>query len=228
MPYRQRSRRGDDTHPSEQMTDGAISRSQIHGELSFFVPVGTPCVVWDPAVKGSALQSKVRRGIAVQKLGKAVQFTCPYTFRKFKSRSYLAIKLKEGINYHTFLGLKSPPMAQSCFVTVKMGAKVIITIPELPGTPNQIEMPVTNANGSGVISSQPMANIIDENGRLFKPDKNGDFNQVNTDLSEEGTGLLHSLAEKGLVKHGHNDIQVNHVYNDLVAQFSNTLDSSLE
>jgi hypothetical protein len=100
--------------------------------------------------------------------------------------------------------------------------------PRASGMPNQIEMPVTSANGSGVISSQPMANIIDENGRLFKPDKNGDFNQVNTDLSEEGTGLRHYLAEKGLVKHGHNDIEVNHVYNDLVAQFSNTLVSPLE
>jgi hypothetical protein len=70
-------------------------------------------MVWDPSVKGSPLKSKVRWGIAVQMLGKAVQFKCPYTLRRFKSRSYLAIKLKEGINYYTFLGIKSSRSAGS-------------------------------------------------------------------------------------------------------------------
>ena len=220
MPYKQRSRRGDDMRPLEQMTDGAISRSLIDDELSYFVPVGTPCMVWDPSVKGSSLKSKVRWGIAVQMLGKAVQFKCPYTLRRFKSRSYLAIKLKEGINYYTFLGIKSPPMTSSCFVPVQIDSKTVIEIQELTDLPDNVEISVQNVSGEGG-EMKPLVSVIDKNGRMFEPNANGDFKHNGFDLMDETSGFMKLLADKNLVKHGYNNIQDDHDHNYLVAQLSN-------
>ena len=55
---------GDRFRPLELFTDGKYSRSQIDREISYYVPIGTPCLVHDTKAKGSTLGPKVRWGIA--------------------------------------------------------------------------------------------------------------------------------------------------------------------
>ena len=90
------------------MTRFSYSRRQINRELSYYVPVGTPCLVHDPRVKGSQLAPKVRWGIAKGMYREQVYFMCPFTKAIFRSKSYTAHKLKQGINYAQFL--KLPPL----------------------------------------------------------------------------------------------------------------------
>ena len=54
---------GDNASPIEILTRGYVSRRRVHRELSYYVPVGTPCLVHDPKVKGSTIGPKVRWGI---------------------------------------------------------------------------------------------------------------------------------------------------------------------
>ena len=49
---------GDQFRPLEVVTGGAYSRRQIDRELSYFMTLGSPVLVHDPAVKGSQFQPK--------------------------------------------------------------------------------------------------------------------------------------------------------------------------
>lgn len=97
---------GDRARPLELYTDGYYSRKQIDRELSYFVPVGTPCLVHEPEVKGSSIAPKVRWGIAAGMDREVCKFMCPYTGAIRRSKSYVAYKLKDGLSYTQFLGLK--------------------------------------------------------------------------------------------------------------------------
>ena len=55
---------GDVQLPIEHFYRGQYSRRQVARELSYYVPVGTLCMVHDNHVKGSAIKPKVRYGIA--------------------------------------------------------------------------------------------------------------------------------------------------------------------
>jgi len=102
---------GDRARPLELFTDGQYSRKQINRELSYYVPVGTPCLVHDTSVIGSSITPKVRWGIAAGMQREVVRFMCPYTRRLRHSKSYIAYKLQEGLSYTQFLGL--PPQQTS-------------------------------------------------------------------------------------------------------------------
>lgn len=99
---------GDRVRPLEALTRGGYSRRQIDRELSYYIPVGTPCLVHDSSVLGSALEPKVRWGIAKGMFRETVVFFCPYTNAEFRSKSYVSYRLRDGMNYATFLGL--PPI----------------------------------------------------------------------------------------------------------------------
>ena len=51
---------GDKTRPLEIVTVGQYSRRQIDGELSYYVPGGTPCLVHDTEALGSTIGPKAR------------------------------------------------------------------------------------------------------------------------------------------------------------------------
>ena len=97
---------GDQPRPIETFTDGTYSRRQCNRELTYYVPVGTPCLVHDTNALGSALAPKVRWGIAAGMYRETVRFLCPFVASQFHSKSFTAYKLKEGLSYQTFLGLK--------------------------------------------------------------------------------------------------------------------------
>ena len=89
---------GDRLRPLEALTRGAYSRRTIDKELSTFLPLGMPALVNIPKVKGSALRSKSRWGIAMGMLGSQVEFMCPFKMAQFWSKSFVAFKLKGGLN----------------------------------------------------------------------------------------------------------------------------------
>jgi hypothetical protein len=99
---------GDMARPLELLTRFCYSRRQIDRELSYYVPVGTPCLVHDPRIKGSALRPKTRWGIACGMYREQVWFYCPFTKSKWRSKSYSAYRLKSGINPWQFLRLPEP------------------------------------------------------------------------------------------------------------------------
>ena len=89
---------GDRVRPLEALTRGAYSRRTIDKELSTFLPLRMPALVNIPKVKGSALRSKPRWGIAMGMLGSQVEFMCPFKMAQFWSKSFVAFKLKGGLN----------------------------------------------------------------------------------------------------------------------------------
>ena len=83
---------GDRLRPLEALTRGAYSRRTIDKELSTFLPLRMPALVNIPKVKGSALRSKPRWGIAMGMLGSQVEFMCPFKMAQFWSKSFVAFK----------------------------------------------------------------------------------------------------------------------------------------
>ena len=103
---------GDRARPLEILTSGFYSRRQIDRELSYFVPLGTPCLV-QTTEKGSSLKPKTRWGIAVGCYREQPIFWCPYNKTTFRSKSYAAFTLREGLNFMTFLGMKQMEPSQA-------------------------------------------------------------------------------------------------------------------
>ena len=95
---------GDKVRPLELLTRGYLSRREIDRQLSYFVAVGTPALVHDH-VKGSRLQPKTRWGIAWGMYRDQPTWKCPYTGAVFRSKSYSAYRLRDGLNYFQFLKL---------------------------------------------------------------------------------------------------------------------------
>lgn len=96
---------GDQALPLEILSRGKYSRRQIYRELSYFTQVGTPALVHNPRIKGSTLAPKVRWGIAWGMYREQVVWRCPFTKSTFRSKSFTAFDLQQGMNYAQFLGL---------------------------------------------------------------------------------------------------------------------------
>jgi site-specific DNA-cytosine methylase len=101
---------GDSPRPYEIFTKKFYSRRQIDRELSYFIPVGTPALIQTDA-DGAHLQPKTRWGIAINMYREQVTFMCPYTLATFRSKSFAAFELKDGMNFRQFLNMK--PMVSS-------------------------------------------------------------------------------------------------------------------
>jgi site-specific DNA-cytosine methylase len=95
---------GDRVRPLEMFTRFNYSRRQIDRELSYFLAPGTPAMVQTTA-KGSALMPKTRWGVATGMYREQVMFMCPYVLSEFRSKSFAAFRLKDGLNYLQFLNL---------------------------------------------------------------------------------------------------------------------------
>ena len=224
LAYNQRSRDGDDPLPLELLTNGQISRRQIQQQLSAFVPVGTPCLVWNPAVKGSAIQSKVRWGIAQRMTGKSVEFLCPYNSHTFISGSFMAVKLKDGLNFYQFLGIKCPELSNASLIPALPDSPMFITLPELAQCVTNLGPPSTKVEHHSV-DPKPFVHILDPAGRVFKADPNGTFEHTGRsihDNADESDGFLSDLNKKGIVQDGWNDTPThNRDYNYQVMVLAN-------
>ena len=224
LPHNQRSGDGDDALPLELLTNGQISRRQIKQQLSYFVPVGTPCLVWNPAVKGSALQSKVRWGISQRMSGKAVEFICPYNHHTFLSRSFMAIKLKMGMNYYQFLGIKCPELSNAAMIPAVPDTPMFVTLPELAQHASNEGPPSTEINTSN-IDVKPFVHILDPAGRVFKADPSGAFQHTGRNIHDEpdeANGFLNDLNKKGIIRDGWNDMPTqNREYNYQIMVLAN-------
>ena len=203
---------GNNPRPLEVATNGQISREQIDKQLSIFVGIGTPCLVWNPVQnkidkKGSDITSKARWGIAWGMNGKSVRFKCPYTQSIFYGATYLSMNLDDGVNYYQFLGIKSPPLAHTTHIPRKQDTKIYVTLPEYVDKPDVAPLPVNEVIKSG--EPNAMVQLLDSNGRIFQPNEQGEI--VNTghnvynelDNNEKG-GILGDLSKRGIIKDGWN------------------------
>lgn len=123
---------GDLMRPLQILTRGRYSARQIDRELSYFIPIGTPALVHDPDAKGSTLGPKCRWGVAVGMMRETPLFINPFTrgSRPFRSKSFTAFKLKEGLNYAQLLGLPEiPSTRRSLDIVGDWHENLVVTLP---------------------------------------------------------------------------------------------------
>ena len=95
-------------------------------------------------VRGSSLQSKCRWGVATGMLGSQVEFRCPMKFTRFYSKSFKALKLKDGMPYTQFLGL--PPLdtvRKPAHLPTDSTDDVTVYLPRAPSLATEHKAPIT-------------------------------------------------------------------------------------
>ena len=122
---------GDRVRPLERLTQFYYSRRQIDRELSYFIPVGTLCLVHDTSVKGSSLNPKTKWGIAIKMYREQTVFMSPYNGATFKSKSATAVKFRPGMNAWQFLNLPIPSnIMRSSALQRDFDEKIVIELPQ--------------------------------------------------------------------------------------------------
>ena len=104
---------GDRASPLEKGMSSKYSRRQIMRELAYFQQAGTLALVYEPKAKGSQLKPKVRWGIAWGMYREQVVFKCPFTSSTFRSKSFTAIELEEGLSCYQFWGMPQPTLSKN-------------------------------------------------------------------------------------------------------------------
>ena len=137
---------GDRVRPIELFFRFTYSRSQIDRELSYFIAPGTPALVQTTA-KGSEVGPKTRWGIAKGMYREQVIFECPHTKAEFRSKSFAAFRLQDGLNYLQFLGLPEVETARSrVAIPILPRGTVVVKLPEhkegLKNTPEVVVLGV--------------------------------------------------------------------------------------
>ena len=103
------SETGDQSSPIERFTNEGYSRDQVYTDLSYFIQVGTPCLVHDKQVKGSTLAPKASWWVSYGMVGGNPKFKDPLTHTTRYSKSYTSFKLRDGLSFSQFLGLGNIP-----------------------------------------------------------------------------------------------------------------------
>ena len=150
---------GDRASPLEKGTSGKYSRRQIMRELAYFQQAGTLALVHEPKAKGSQLKPKVRWGIAWGMYREQVVFKCPFTSSTFRSKSFTAIELEEGLSCYQFLGLPQPTLSKRRLIRQQPDvAKVDIKLRSPTESRRLPLVPVVtlqSANEYGVVEEKP-------------------------------------------------------------------------
>ena len=121
---------GDRVRPLEFFSRFTYSRRQIDRELSYYLSPGTPALVQTKA-KGSELGPKTRWGIAKAMYREQVIFICPYSQTEFRSKSFAAFRLQDGLNYLQFLGLPEVETARGrVAIPVETTGTLVIKLPK--------------------------------------------------------------------------------------------------
>ena len=158
---------GDRARPLELYTQDSYgtagySRRQIDRELSYFVGLGTPCLVQTKA-KGSALKPKTRWGICIGMYRESCIFWCPYTKVTFRSKSFAAFRLREGLNFATFLGL--PELASSRASTAipqDFKQQVTVHLTEVQTCAPQVAEAIAEVKTAGDLAHNvPVVSVVD-------------------------------------------------------------------
>ena len=186
-------RDGDRMRPLEAYSGGAYSRRQIDRELSYFVAPGTPCLVQTEA-KGSHVGRKTRWGVATQMYKEQVIFTCPHIHSTFRSKSFAAFKLQDGLNYMQYLNLPVVTTSRrSCDIPVDRFEKTVIMLPKMNEGKRSKVSPVTEVKLTGEMATQPpIIKIVEDTSNLggsveIIDEEILDNSKIQSDVSEDNS-----------------------------------------
>jgi len=174
---------GDAHRPLERVTGGGISRREIDNRLHHLIPIGTPCLIYQPKNKSSNLQvPKARWGIAIRMDKDMPIFFCPFRGpgTQFRSKNYIEYTLGIGINFYKFLGLEEPPMPDIALPHPSDNDIDITTISQiddmgdLVGATTYGPPPIEEVRDPSKVQ-QPLITITDQDGWVYEHDSSGDI-----------------------------------------------------
>ena len=154
---------GDRPRPLEIYSRFNYSRRQIDRELSYYLAPGTPALV-QTKEKGSSVAPKTRWGVAIAMYRDQVKFMCPHVLSEFRSKSFAAFRLKDGLNYLQFLGLPEVPTARGrVSVPTHFKEKVVVQLPAHNQEPvKKVERPITEVVLAGGLALSPPTITVTE------------------------------------------------------------------
>ena len=163
---------GDAPRPLEKISCGRISRRQCDKIIHHCIPVGTPCLVTIPHVRGSDITNvaRCRWLIAIKQYGDLPIFECPYTGQHVRSKGYVAFHLKEGTNAWSFLGITPPKLGKSYSKStddLKQFIQLDITTTQI------LQKPVVEKSKARKPDHMPQVITVDNDGTVYVPDSNG-------------------------------------------------------
>ena len=130
-------------------------------ELAYFQQAGTLALVHEPKAKGSQRKPKVRWGIAWGMYREQVVLKCPFTSSTFRSKSFTAIELEDGLSCYQLLGMPQPTLSKRRLMRQQPDmAKVDIKLRE-PTESRRLALPLIpvvtlqSANEYGVVEEKP-------------------------------------------------------------------------
>ena len=171
---------GDAPRPLEKLSSGRVSRRQCDHTIHHSIPVGTPCLVTIPHVRGSDITNiaRCRWAIAIKQYEDLPIFLCPHTGHEIRSKGYVAFHLKQGQNAYTFMGLESPklPKAQNRLPLLEDTLQHFIMLDI--NTPVAELQPVIDTMEDHT-EIAPQVITTDMQGRVYEPDHNGSLVPTN-------------------------------------------------
>ena len=193
---------GDQERPLEKLTRGFKSRRQIDRELSNFEPPGQVALVHFKT-KGSALEPRVRWGIAWGMYNEQVIWRCPYAKSLFRSRSYSVVELNDNINYGHFFKIKMETSRAQVALPGDMNETVDVHLEDPRTIDTRQTLPVTDVtDGGGKVKSVQIRPNQDLGGSARVFDSNGQQLMVDTK-----TGELHTIGHTESTRQGEPDNQ---------------------
>ena len=182
---------GDAPRPLERITGGKISRREIDNRLHHLIPIGTPCLIYQPKNKGSNLQvPKARWGVSIKMDKDMPIFFCPFrgTGTKFRSKNYIEYTLGVGINFYKFLGLEEPPLPNIAIPSPRDQNINITTITQIDnfqdliGSTTYGPPPIQEVRDPS-LATKPLVKITDQHGWIYEHDESGDIHRTNQKIS---------------------------------------------
>lgn len=172
---------GDRARPLEMLSRGYWSRRTLDRALNYFVPVGTPALVHVPSL-GSSLDPKTRWGVCIGMYNEQPTWRCPYTKATFRSKSYSAYRLREGLNFAQFLNIPLAPSAQAQMqVDAEIYERPELIVQLRDPVPSQFS-PVVIADETARVRAQHGASVPSDPSRM-------QMGEVGPKLSAEGRVL---------------------------------------
>ena len=174
---------GDTRRPFERITCGGISRREIDTRLHHLIPLGTPCLIYQPKNKGSNLRiPKARWGIALSMDKSMPIFFCPFRGpgTQFRSKNYIEYTLGIGINYYKFLGLEEPTMPKISLPKLQDRNIDITTITQIDNLCDYIgettygPPPIEEVRDPS-LATKPLVTLTDQHGWIYETDTHGDI-----------------------------------------------------
>eukprot|EP01052_Picozoa_sp_SAG31_P010591 SAG31_NODE_583_length_13888_cov_18.838277_12_plen_215_part_00 len=163
---------GDAPRPLEKLSCGRISRRQCDKIIHHSIPVGTPCLVTIPHVRGSDIENiaRCRWMIAVRQYGDLPMFECPYSGATIRSKGYVTFNFTEGQDAWTFLGIASPKKSKARNrASDVMQHYIELDIPET----RIREQPTIENVEAPEPDSVPQVTAVDRTGRVYRPNESG-------------------------------------------------------